>query len=195
MNILVCGDENEVLTSWLRDNGELVYRTSDKITLDLITKRKVDFLVSYNYRHIIKKDVLDFLPKRAINLHISYLPYNRGAYPNVFSHIDGTPSGISIHCIDEGIDTGDLIVRTMIKFNGNETLRESYDILQHEIVKLFKSNWHKIRSGMFVGIKQRIDVGTYHTVADFEKLNLPHGFDTKIISLWEQYDNLGYRFH
>ena len=44
-----------------------------------------DFIVSYGYRHILSKNILDLLPNKIINLHISYLPYNRGADPNFWS--------------------------------------------------------------------------------------------------------------
>ena len=33
---------------------------------------------------------------KIINLHISFLPFNRGYYPNLWSHQEGTPSGVTI---------------------------------------------------------------------------------------------------
>ena len=49
--------------------------------------------------------------KTLINLHISYLPYNRGSYPNYWSFKENTPNGVSIHHIDDGIDTGPVLVQ------------------------------------------------------------------------------------
>ncbi|MCL0081308.1 hypothetical protein M1N64_03665 [Peptococcaceae bacterium] len=50
---------------------------------------------------------MDKFQGRAINLHISFLPWNRGADPNFWSFIENAPVGVSIHYLDEGIDTGD----------------------------------------------------------------------------------------
>ena len=52
-----------------------------------------------------------------INLHISYLPYNRGAHPNFWSFVENTPSGVSIHQVDSGIDTGKIVIQKQINFN------------------------------------------------------------------------------
>ena len=49
--------------------------------------------------------------KNSINLHLSYLPFNRGKNPNVWSIIESTPCGATIHKIDEKIDTGKIYVR------------------------------------------------------------------------------------
>ena len=38
-------------------------------------------------------------------MHISYLPFNRGAHPNYWSFKDNSPKGVTIHFIDNGIDT------------------------------------------------------------------------------------------
>ena len=39
-----------------------------------------------------------------VNLHISYLPFNRGSHPNYWSFVENTPKGVSIHEIDEQIE-------------------------------------------------------------------------------------------
>ena len=49
-----------------------------------------------------------------VNLHKAYLPYNKGAHPNFWSFAENTPSGITIHVIDSGIDTGNIIYRKFI---------------------------------------------------------------------------------
>ena len=50
-------------------------------------------LVSFGYRFILPGDLLARFPDRAVNLHIAYLPWNRGAHPNVWSAYEGTPAG------------------------------------------------------------------------------------------------------
>ena len=69
-----------------------------------------------------------------INIHISMLPWNCGADPNFWSWFYATPKGVSIHCIDSGIDTGGLLTQAEIMFPAGETLRTSYDrLMEHAI--------------------------------------------------------------
>ena len=76
--------------------------------------------ISYGYRHIISKKQILNSTAPIINLHISYLPWNKGAHPNFWSHFDCTPSGVTIHEIDEGVDTGNIIVQKYVNFEKSE---------------------------------------------------------------------------
>ena len=75
---------------------------------------KINYIISYGYDKIISKDVISEYKDSIINLHISYLPYNRGSHPNLWSHLENTPIGVAIHRIDEGIDTGPILLRKKI---------------------------------------------------------------------------------
>lgn len=139
-----------------------VWHTEEKI----VTTQGYDLVVSYGYRHILKKDVIESSSAPIINLHISYLPWNRGAHPNFWSFYDSTPSGVTIHLIDEGVDTGAIIYQRMVNFNKDEnTFSKTYKRLIIEIEKLFIDNLDEIISMSFTSIKQRRK-GTYHRVAD-----------------------------
>jgi Formyl transferase len=168
--ILFLGPENSPLLSFLRESGECVIHTSDKIDQQFIKQHKVSFLISFSYRHIIGKDVLDLLPNRAVNLHISLLPWNRGTDPNLWSWVDSTPKGVTIHYLDEGIDTGDIMYQREVTFDiSKETLASSYATLQSEIVSLFKERWEEIKSGACPRIPQQ-GIGSTHRVKDKVRL-------------------------
>lgn len=169
--ILFLGTSDSLVFIWLKKKGENVFSTTDRITVEYIVENQFDFLISFGYRYIIKKDVLDLFPNRAINLHISYLPYNRGADPNFWSFIDGTPKGVSIHFLDEGVDTGDIIIQKEVTFDSLdlETLGSSYQKLQVEIQNLFFQNWDLIKKQKCTRIPQ-VGSGTMHQVKDKEQL-------------------------
>lgn len=171
MKILFLGAPDSPVLSWLRQQGEDVYSTLDKITVDYVIENKFDFLISYGYRHILKKEILDLFPNRAINLHISYLPYNRGTDPNFWSFIDGTPKGVTIHYLDEGVDTGDIIVQKEVVFDSleTETLASSYQKLHTEIQNLFFQNWEAIKNQKCSRRKQ-VGNGTVHKKKDKDAL-------------------------
>ena len=66
-------------------------------------------IVSYNYKHIIQPEIIVLMNGRLVNLHISYLPWNKGSDPNFWSFIDNTPKGVTIHKIDNHLDTGAIL--------------------------------------------------------------------------------------
>lgn len=129
-----------------------------------------DLIISYNYKHIIDEEIIN-LGRNIINLHISYLPYNRGADPNFWSIVDGTPSGVTIHKIDKGIDTGDILLQKTVDIKDTDTLGSSYTKLHREIQKLFIDNWESIRDNKIKPTPQ-VGKGTYHAVKDFYKLRV-----------------------
>jgi methionyl-tRNA formyltransferase len=146
--ILFLGPSDSPIIKWLLEKGENIYSTKKKVTKEFILKNEFEFLITYGYRFILKKEILNLFPSRAINLHISYLPYNRGADPNFWSFIDDTPKGVTIHYLDEGIDSGDIIVQKKIHYSSlnSETLSSSYNKLHSELQKLFFENWDSIKN-------------------------------------------------
>jgi len=113
--------------------------------------------------------LLDSIKIPIINLHIAYLPYNRGAHPNFWSFIENTPAGITIHKIDKGIDTGHIIFNKLIDFNiiknKDLTFFQTYQTLINEIEKLFKENIKQILNKDYEEHPQ-IGKGSYHNSKD-----------------------------
>lgn len=156
MNILLLGEKSNLLTDTLLSLGHSADIICDKITIE--TAKKYDFLISFGYRYIIKKDVIDFFPDKIINLHISLLPYNRGADPNLWSYLEDTPKGVTIHYIDENLDTGDIILQKEVQDDiQNDTLKTSYDRLINEIVMLFNNNAENILNGSILSYPQTVN--------------------------------------
>lgn len=144
-----------------------------------------DFIVSFGYRSIIRQPMLGQIAGRAINIHISLLPWNRGADPNFWSWYDHTPKGVSIHYIDDGLDTGAIIVQRETDFSPDETLRTSYVKLQAEAARLFSENWPLLRT--LPRGAQQTGLGSSHKLADKAALfaNLPFGWDTPVAFIEE----------
>mgnify|MGYP001186669739 CR=1 FL=1 len=167
--ILFLGYSNEEtpLHSILEGRGCVVVNSTKKI----VSASEFDLIISFGYRHIIPNEIIvNSCP--IVNLHISYLPFNRGSHPNFWSHYDATPSGVTIHLIDEGIDTGPYLFRKKVSFNtSNLTFKESYQILINEIENLFIHNIDEILSLKFEPKKYE-EKGTYHSYTD-----LPIGVD------------------
>ena len=143
----------------------------------------IDFVVSFGYRHIIRERVINHYRGRLINIHISLLPWNRGADPNFWSWFDRTPKGVSIHAIDAGIDTGDILSQLEV-IPGEEglTLRSSYSDMVQFAASLFASEWESIRALDWNPITIPSGKGSYHNIEDKTPWmgKLPLGWDTPV---------------
>jgi len=159
----------------LEQRNCLVQTFSRKI--DLSDVKGSDLIISFGYSHILKSDFIDNCGCPIINLHIAYLPFNKGAHPNFWSFYDGTPSGVSLHLIDEGIDTGPILYQKKIKFDHEKTFAETYKRLKKEIEGLFIENIQSILEKEWTERKQ-IEKGTLHYIRDLPKEF--RGWDTLI---------------
>ena len=186
MKILFLGYPDSPLIPFMREKGDAVFEVSpdEKIETASVLDGRFDFLVSYGYLHILKGDLLSLFPQRAINLHIAYLPWNRGKDPNFWSFIEGTPKGVTIHALDTGIDTGDILFQREIFFDSTETLKTSYEKLRKGMEKLFFKNWEEIRKGNCPRKKQA-QTGSFHLARDKEPLLhlLTQSWDTPVATL------------
>ena len=131
MKILLLGPvrRNANIKNFLTSHGNDVSISTAEITLEQLEKGNVDWVISSGYAPIIKEPIILKYKNRIINLHNSLLPYGKGIYPNLWSFIEGTPSGVSIHYIDSDIDTGDIIVQKEVVFSTDDTLKTSHDKL------------------------------------------------------------------
>ncbi|MCM1027508.1 MAG: formyl transferase [Roseburia sp.] len=160
----------EALFNWLEKKGYEVSLFHDPLTLEILDQYKPEFVISYNYRYLVKEEVIGRLGNRIINLHTSYLPWNKGSSPNLWSFIDDTPKGVTIHRLEKGLDKGKIIVQKECRFDEDtETLASTYAKLNAEIVQLLKDNWDRIISGEYE-LKEAEGAGSYHRTADLEAL-------------------------
>tara|TARA_B100000123_G_scaffold240021_1_gene192970 strand:+ start:1703 stop:2251 length:549 start_codon:yes stop_codon:yes gene_type:complete len=174
MKILFLGysEEQTSLIDFLRSENHKVEWTDNK----KICPENYELTISFGYRYIIPEKTLKKLNRPIINLHISYLPFNRGAHPNFWSHYEGTITGVTIHEIDAGIDTGKIYFRKEIILDDQLTLKDSYYILKKEAEKLFIENFKEIESSNYKPLIDQRE-GSYH-----EKAQLPDwvSWDMKI---------------
>ena len=186
MNVLFLGYADCKLLEFLHSKCK-VFQTTDRLSLSDIDEFSPDIIISYGYRYIIKKDIIDKYEGKIINLHISYLPWNRGVGPNLWSIVEDTEKGVTIHILDEGIDTGDILFQKKVEILDEDTLATSYNKLRDEIEILFKQSWSKIKSFNFERIKQNLDDGSYHSKKQtnelLEKLDISGRWDITIKEL------------
>ena len=99
VSIVVLHDEENA-----RDYGVKVIHDSDlhdSACLKLLKSMRLTYGISAFFDHIIRADVINVFARGIVNFHTSYLPWNRGSNPNVWSIINDDPVGVSIHYIDQ----------------------------------------------------------------------------------------------
>lgn len=179
MKVLLLSPYPEDVGDTVEKNGDTWVSTDCIVDEEYCRSQAVDWIVSYGYRHIVGKQLIDAYADRIVNLHLSYLPWNRGADPNLWSWIDGTPKGVTLHHIDEGIDTGDIVDQMEVSFSQSETLATSYVALRKAVVLLFERAWPKLRSGT-AGRQAQSEKGSSHKSRDKAPFidHLPAGWET-----------------
>lgn len=153
------------LFDMVKAKGHETVLWSDRLTVDDIEKGNYDLAVSYTYRYILPGEIIRALKGNIVNIHNSYLPYNRGADPNLWSIAEKTPRGVTLHYMDEGLDKGFIIMQRLVTEGDGETLKSSYDNLDRNAKEMFMEaldcydQWPEMK---FVPEGR----GSYHSVKD-----------------------------
>ena len=127
--------------------------------------------ISFGYRHILSIETIRSLGCPIINLHMSFLPYNKGAHPIFWAFYDENKCGVAIHELNEGIDTGPIMFRKKVAIDDRKsTFLEAHQRLKLEIEKMFIENIDEILGLRWQAVEQS-EKGTIH-----KKSELPGGF-------------------
>ena len=182
MKVLILSPYPEKLLDILEIHNDKFLLKQEKVDLIFIKKNKIEFIVSYGYRYKINKEILDHLPGKVINLHISYLPFSRGAHPVFWSIVENSVTGVSIHLVDENYDTGNILFQKEVGYKLDEdTFLSIYRKMKDEIEKLFCINWKYLRSAQNMGWPQQGE-STYHEKYEIEEMKkyMPKMWETSI---------------
>lgn len=120
--------------------------------LELIKKRQADVMVVAAYGLILPKEILQLPRLGCLNIHASLLPRWRGAAPIQRAILAGdTESGITIMQMDEGLDTGDMLLQKVLPITKEDTagqLLEKLTLLGSQMIQ------EVLSKGLSTGIKQ-----------------------------------------
>lgn len=151
-----------------------------------------DWIVCYGYRHRIPYQLIEEMPGRIINLHISLLPWGRGADPVFWASVYRQPYGVSIHQITHAIDTGPLLAQKSLGYINylKPMLVGAYWAHRHEVELLFDEYWPRIKAG--APAYPQPGGGTFHRVHDKNEIwsKLREGHYTPVSRLGEIGDEI-----
>ena len=163
------GWNKKILKKWPSKN---IFYSNDLYKKDIIQRMqslKIDLIILAWWPHIIKKSLFKISRLGFLNMHPSFLPYNRGKHYYFWNIAEQAPFGVSLHFINEKIDSGDIAFQKRIKTGWEDTGFTLRERSRHEILELFKTKFGAIMAGRIPRIKQHLDKGTFHIGKDIEK--------------------------
>ena len=160
-----------------------IFNSKEKLS-EAIELLDVDLIICDRPTFLLSEEQIEKVKKQCFNIHLSFLPYNRGYHSNLWSFIDNTPSGVTIHNIDKGIDTGRIVSQIRLTFSDEETLHSTYIKLRDASIALFKLTYPILQNGY--DLKNTFEnipsIGNTNYKKESEKiiLDLPNGWDTNV---------------
>lgn len=109
---------------------------------------EADIFVVAAFGQILSQEILDMPKYGCVNIHASLLPKYRGAAPIQWAILDGeTETGVTIMQMNAGLDTGDMLVKTVVPIDAKETGESLHDKLSEAGAKLIVEALVQIEQG------------------------------------------------
>lgn len=135
---------------------------NDREAIEKLKSLDLDFIIVVAFGQILSKEVLDIPKFGCINLHGSLLPKYRGSAPIQWSVINGeNVSGNTTMLLDEGVDTGDMLLKNTVEVSEDLTAGELYEELRYSGADLLVETIEKVYKNEIVPQKQGDAVGEY----------------------------------
>lgn len=141
-----------------------------KILLERLKEISPDIIVVCAYGKILPKEIIEVAKYGTINIHGSLLPEYRGAAPIQRAVLDGKEkTGVTIMYIDEGLDTGDIILKEEVEIKKEDTTDTMFEKLSEIGSELLIKAIEKIENGTAKRIKQDDSIATYAEILKKEE--------------------------
>ena len=134
----------------------------DETEIERLKEYNPDLIVVVAYGKLLPKAVLDIPKYGCVNVHGSILPRWRGAAPIQWTVLSGDEfGGVTTMYMNEGLDTGDMILTRKVKVGENETSGELFDRLCIDGAELLSETIEAIEAGTAPRIPQNEEEATY----------------------------------
>ncbi|MBT6170101.1 MAG: hypothetical protein HOH98_05050 [Flavobacteriaceae bacterium] len=167
--------DNKILKVFKNSKTKIIKNSNPKEVSKFLSNSNLDFHITVYWPYLLDKETIQ-KAKSSVNFHPAFLPINRGWYPHVHSIIDGSKSGVTLHEINEFADKGNIWMQKEINIPLDFDAKMSYELLQNEIILLFKNNWNDIKNNSIKPFKQNETLANYHKKNEINDMDL---FDIK----------------
>jgi methionyl-tRNA formyltransferase len=137
-------------------------KVRDQIFLEILNQLKPDMIAVAAFGQILPKTIIDFPPLNCLNIHPSLLPKYRGAAPINWAIIRGeVQTGVTIMLMDEGMDSGDILLQQQIAIGSTESYGELHDRLAAAGADLLLEAIDQMSAGKVLRRPQDTSIATY----------------------------------
>ena len=151
-------------------NGLPVYQPTSMRTqeaYDRLEEEQADAIIVVAYGKILPKPILDLTPGGCINVHGSLLPRYRGAAPVQWAVINGdAEAGVTTMLLDEGVDTGAMLLKLSRPLDDAVTGGELFDLLAADGAELLSQTLDQLQAGTLKPIPQPEEGACYASMLD-----------------------------
>jgi len=136
-------------------------KIKDSEAISKLYEYKPDVIVVIAYGQMLSKDILTLPAYGCVNVHASLLPKYRGAAPIQWAVLNGDEvTGVTTMRMDEGMDTGDIIMQSEVRLDPKETTGTLFDRLMEEGGELLLKTLDELEAGTATFVKQDEDKAT-----------------------------------
>lgn len=137
-------------------------KMKDGTALEMLKSVAPELVIVVAYGKILPREILEYPKYGCINIHASLLPKLRGAAPIQWSVINGCETtGVTSMQMDEGLDTGDMLIKRETKIGENETAGELHDRLSEIGADVLEETINALKEGRLSPEKQNHAEFTY----------------------------------
>lgn len=137
----------------------------DEGLIESLKETNADFFAVVAYGRLLPKSVLDIPRYGAVNVHASLLPQYRGPAPIHWAILNGdTKTGITTMLMDEGLDTGDILLQKAISIPQDRTVGQLHDELAQIGGDLLVETLIGVQAGQIKPIPQDHEKATMSTL-------------------------------
>ncbi|MCK8816297.1 hypothetical protein MWH28_02830 [Natroniella sulfidigena] len=192
-------------SNWRKKQDNIpVYQYCQKNKIRILTHSEIldldpDLGISVRYHRIISSEVRNKFKEGIVNTHGGILPQYRGTYTNIHAIINEEDEyGVTLHYIDEGIDTGDIIDIKKSEINSKDTgfdlyLRSEklcYQILKENLDELLKGEINSITQEEFIKINNCKD-GLYKSkdISNLKEISIQNLDTSRTLKIIKAFDS------
>ena len=149
------------------------YESNTQITDELAQYRpSFDYGFLIWWPHLINDKLINTAKYGFINTHPSYLPYCRGKNYNFWAIVDEVPFGVTLHMVDSGIDTGDIVFQHHIPYGWEDNGETLYQKAQSGMYNLFIEKYRHIREHVITPQTQSLKNAKTHYSSQLNQASL-----------------------
>lgn len=140
------------------------FQTQDAI--ETLRSLDLDYIICVHFQSIVPSSVLRIPARGVLNLHPAYLPYNRGWHTSIWTILNNSPFGATLHFMSEDLDAGDIVHQKLLAVNPEDTGHTLYQrVLQLEL-EVFREAWPSLADYSYVRKPQLHKSATAHKRKD-----------------------------